>query len=262
MNMDRELNILLIEDDTSACKRFTEYVDLIENISIIAVTNNSFRALELVQEYLPDAVILDLELNQGKGNGLLFLQDLNQLSLSFKPFILVTTNNSSTMTYDYARQLGADFIMSKHQDDYSEKNAIEFLCMMKDIIKGQSCKAPSRTAPDSAEVRLKQFSRLIALELDVIGISPKHIGYQYLADAILLVIQDKTTNICAALAEKYHKTDSSIERAMQNAINKAWRTGDIENLLTHYKARISSDKGVPTLTEFIYYYAKKVKNDL
>ena len=47
---------------------------------------------------------------------------------------------------------------------------------------------------------------------------------------------------------------------MQNAIARAWRTTPIEDLLRYYTARISSEKGVPTITEFIYYYAAKLKS--
>lgn len=104
--------------------------------------------------------------------------------------------------------------------------------------------------------------RLVSLELDAVGISPKAIGYQYLSDAVLLIMQGHPHNICSTLAKQYKKTDSSVERAMQNAINKAWRTTDIDDLLKHYTARINSDKGVPTLTEFIHYYANKIKNHL
>ena len=132
--MKKELNLIIIEDDESICQRFTEYADTKTDISVIATTGNSYHALDLIQEYLPDALILDLELNYGKGNGLLFLQKLNNLSLPFMPYILITTNNSSSITLDYARQLGADFIMSKHQEDYSEKYAIDFLRMLKNII--------------------------------------------------------------------------------------------------------------------------------
>ena len=49
---------------------------------------------------------------------------------------------------------------------------------------------------------------------------------------------------------------------MQNAINRAWRTNDPEELLANYTARIRSDKGVSTMMEFIYYYAGKIKADL
>ena len=260
--MNRELNILLIEDDTTVCERFAMYADVIKEVSIIAVTNNSYRALELIEEFLPDAVILDLELNQGKGNGLLFLQNLNELSIPFKPFILVTTNISSKMTYDYARQLGADFIMSKHQEDYSEKTAIDFLKMMKDIIQNNiRTHHPDYELSESVIQREKRLTRLINNELDFIGVRPKAIGYKYLTDAILLVINGHKSNLCTIIGEKYSKTNTSVERAMQNAINNAWRSNDIDELLKHYTARIHSEKGVPTLTEFVYYYANKIKND-
>lgn len=260
--MNRELNIMLIEDDTSVCKRFAEYVDIIPDISIMAVTNNSYRALELIQECLPDAIILDLELNQGKGNGLLFLQELNTLSIPFKPFILITTNNSSTITYDYARQLGADFIMSKHQEDYSEKSAIDFLQMMKDIIQNNIRSShPDYAKSEAPSAREKRLTRLISMELDHVGISPKAVGYKYLTNAILLVIDGHTGSLCTTIGKKFSKTDASVERAMQNAINSAWRSNDIDELLKHYTARINSERGVPTLTEFIYYYANKIKND-
>ena len=260
--MNRELNIMIIEDDATVCKHFAEYADVTKEVSIIAVTNNSYRALELIEECLPDAIILDLELNQGKGNGLLFLQDFNNLSIPFKPFILVTTNNSSKMTYDYARQLGADFIMSKHQEDYSEKTAIDFLKMMKDIIQNNIRNHhPDYELSESASQRKKRLTRLISIELDHIGISPKAIGYKYLTDAIFLVLDGHKNNLCTAIGQKYSKTNTSVERAMQNAINNAWRSNDIDELLKHYTARIHSEKGVPTLTEFVYYYANKIKND-
>lgn len=260
--MRRELNIMLIEDDATVCKHFAEYADITKEVSITAITNNSYRALELIQEDLPDAVILDLELNEGKGNGLLFLQNLNKLSIPFKPFILVTTNNSSKMTYDYARQLGADFIMSKHQEDYSEKTAIDFLKMMKDIIQNNIRNHhPEYELSESSTQREKRLTRLINIELDYVGISPKAIGYKYLTDAIFLVLDGHKNNLCTTIGKKYSKTNSSVERAMQNAINNAWRSNDIDELLVHYTARIHSEKGVPTLTEFIYYYANKIKNE-
>jgi DNA-binding NarL/FixJ family response regulator len=259
--MDRELNIMLIEDDASTCKRFAEYVDITDGISIIAVTNNSYRGLEEVKDSVPDAVILDLELNQGKGNGLMFLQELKEVSIPYKPYILVTTNNSSSVTYDCARELGADFIMSKHQEDYSEKSAIDFLLMMKDIIQNNiQRKQPDYSENESTVQREKRLTRLVNKELDLVGISPKAVGYKYLTDAILMVINEQTSNLCTSIGRKYNKTDSSVERAMQNAINSAWRSNNIDDLITHYTARINPEKGVPTLTEFIYYYANKIKN--
>ena len=46
------------------------------------------------------------------------------------------------------------------------------------------------------------------------------------------------------------------------AINNAWRSTSIDDLMMHYKARINYETGVPTPTEFIYYYKDKIKESL
>ncbi len=260
--MNRKLSILLVEDDQAACKEFVEQTEELEDVSLIGVTNNSTKAIDYVKDFLPDAIVLDLELHNGSGNGLMVLQELKHLLLDVTPYVLITTNNSSAMTYDYARQLGADFIMSKHQKDYSSKNVLDFLKMMKPVIHSRRQNtAGVHATTESPEQRNKRTVSKIIADLNHVGISPKATGYQYLIDAIRLVIKQPTHNLCNIIGEKYGKTESSVERAMQNAINKAWRTADIDDLLKYYTARISSEKGIPTMTEFIYYYANKIKMD-
>lgn len=48
---------------------------------------------------------------------------------------------------------------------------------------------------------------------------------------------------------------------MQNALNRAWKQTDVDELLVHYTAKVNTERGVPTITEFIYYYANKLKNE-
>ncbi len=258
--MDKKLSILLIEDDPAACAEFISLIQSNERFSLVEVTNNATRAVEYVRDCLPDVVILDLELHLGVGNGILFLRDIRQLSLPKTPYILVTTNNSSQTTYDYIRQLGVDFIMSKHQQDYSSAAAVEFLNMMKDIILEKSNRqAPQAELLITPEQKEKNLARRICAELDVIGISPKAVGYQYLVDAIQIALRDGKGSVCNKVGQKYGKTTASVERAMQNAINRTWRSSDTADLLQHYTAPIHSEKGVPTITEFIFYYAQKLK---
>ena len=45
--MNHMLDIMIIEDDTTACKRFTEYIEQYGDLSITTITNNSYRAIEL-----------------------------------------------------------------------------------------------------------------------------------------------------------------------------------------------------------------------
>lgn len=259
--MDR-LNILIVEDDYSTCEIFVKLMDKFTDINIIHITNNSYNALEQLSILLPDVVILDLELHIGSGSGLDFLSGINTMNLSRNPYILVTTNNSSQVTYELARQLGADFIISKHQNNYSEEYVLNFIRMMKTAILNKTkSSAPSNLSPDSPLMYNKHLRKRIMRELDLFGISPRAVGYEYLTDAIFMLSEKPVSNISRILGEKYKKTSSSVERAMQNAINSAWRRLSVQDLAQLYTAVIRSEKGVPTILEFTTYLARKVKND-
>lgn len=260
--MESKLEILLVEDDPEACKEIISIVDESDDLTVIGVTNNATKALQYIKEFLPDAVILDLELHDGRGNGLNILYELQNLSLTKLPYILVTTNNSSSVTYDSARQFGADFIMSKHEEGYSAKSVLDFLRIIRPAIRNkQTIGALKDMTTETPEHYRKRITRQIMTELNYVGINPSFIGYQYLVDAILIMIKQPTQNICTIVGQQHGKTNSSVERAMQNAINRAWKSSNIEDLLFHYKAKINSEKGIPTITEFICYYANKVKTE-
>lgn len=261
-NMNGPLHVLLIEDEQNVCQRFKDEINEREDIILVGITNDSYQALELIQKDIPDAIILDLELHFGQGNGLLFLKELQNLFLSFSPYILITTNNSSPTTYQYARETGADFIMYKHQSDYSEKKVIEFLCTISSVIhSNRKHQNPLNASTETLIQKKQRFKRIISKELDYVGINPKTIGYQYLIDAILIIMEKFTPNFTSIIADKYNKSYKSVEHGMQNAINRAWNTMDIDELLLHYTAKITSVKGVPTITEFVRYYANKIKNE-
>ncbi len=260
--MDRHLAVLLIEDDLNECRQIEKCVDLCDEIDLVAITNNSKDALELTKYHMPDAVILDLELHHGGGNGFLYLQGLQDLCLNQIPYILITTNNSSSVTFDYARKLGADFILAKYESGYSAQYVVDFLGMMRDVI---ISKGSSKTLPNSSgspEYQERKLRQRIQRELDLVGIKPSSAGYRYLIDGIALIYHDPECNVSDTLANTYKKNDFSIERAMQNAIDHAWRHTDIEELLAHYTARIRTDRAAPTNMEFIFYYANKLQNEV
>lgn len=85
-------------------------------------------------------------------------------------------------------------------------------------------------------------------------------------DSIYYVIanQDSQTrlSIVQYLIAKYKKASSTISKAMQNAILYAWRVSSLDDISEIYTARINHETGVPTPTEFIYFYADKVKKKL
>ena len=117
MENQRELTVLLIEDDQFACEEIRNYIDQLDDMHLLGITDDSNKALDMVQYCIPDAIILDLELHEGGGNGLFFLSKLHDLGLEKLPYILITTQNTSNVTLEAARQLGADFIITKYEID-------------------------------------------------------------------------------------------------------------------------------------------------
>ena len=259
--MKEKLEILLVEDDPIACKEFVAYIDETEDMTLIGVTNNATKALEYIKEFLPDVIILDLELHFGGGSGLNVLSELKTMPLSKSPYILITTNNTSPVTYNAARDLGADYIMSKHQDNYSERGVLEFIRILSSSILARRKIVNDTSEYESPKFNQKRIQRRITAELNNVGINPKSVGYRYLIDAIEIMMSERTQNIQKIIAERHGKTEVSVIRAMQNAIERAWRSTSIDDLLQYYTAPVNSAKGVPTITEFVCYYANKLNQD-
>lgn len=260
-----QIDFIVIEDEENICEKYKAEVKRFDSLFLIDTTNSTQTALELVKEYKPNAIVLDLELHKGFGNGITFLKDLLSIGLEKKPFILVVTNNISSVTHNIVRNLGADFVITKNQSDYSIEMVLGFLQSLNDITqisdKATNINSESSRLAAETEYTQKLQSRILT-ELDIIGISPKMKGRQYLTDAIELTCNEKRPNLCSIIGKKYSKTDASVERAMQTAINHAWRNTDIDTLEKNYTAYINPHKGVPTVTEFIYYYAEKVKRNI
>ena len=262
-SLPSSLSILVLEDDIEISNKIANYTKTLDDVSLIGITAHSSEADSLIRTHHPDAVILDLELHAGSGSGLELLQSLRTNPPSPLPYIVVTTNNSSKITLDAARSLGADYIFSKHQEDFSEKTPIDFLLMLRGALQKPKQNIASSSSPTqhthSESVAQTQLTEQIVTEMNLVCISPKAIGYRYLISAIRIAIENPGVNPASVLSEQYNKSKESIERAMQNAINRTWATTPIDTLSANYTARVNSKKGAPTLTEFIYYYVSKLK---
>lgn len=128
------LTVLLIEDDPKSCKAFTEYAALLDDVEIVGVTANATDGLGLIKKHLPQAIILDLELHTGQGNGLDVLRGLSSLALKVRPYILVITDSMNDEEIEYARSFGVGFFIAKYQGGYSEQYVLDFLRPMREVI--------------------------------------------------------------------------------------------------------------------------------
>lgn len=263
---NKVLNVILIEDDKVECAKFEKYIKSRNDINLIASTDSDIEGLELIKKTLPDAIILDIELHNGTGNANSFnlIETLQKTKFSKRPKIIVNTVVSSNTVYDYLHDKGIDLIFYKKQPNYSIENVINTLVLLSGY--SEDASFTGNIVVEDTEENEEKISKIINNELDLIGISLHMQGRKYLHDAIqyLIINANDGEKISAVqyLVNKYKRASSTISRDMQNAILHAWRVSSLEDLETYYTAKINYETGIPTPTEFIYYYADKIKKIL
>ena len=257
------MKLMIIEDDIDECKAFEKISKKRNDIEFVKITDSDVDGLEFLKANEVEGIILDLELNKGSGNGngFIFLEELKKSKLKCNPKIVVTTNVLSDSVYDYLHSMGIDLIFYKKQANYSHENVVNTLVMLRGFNKTKnSLKIDIPEKDDNKDL----ISEKINKELDLIGIGNHLQGRKYLHDAIYFVLNqdEESSSAMQYLIKKYKKSSSTISRAMQNSILHAWRISSIDDLQELYTAKINYETGVPTPTEFIYYYADKVKKSL
>lgn len=260
---NKPLNVLLIEDNINECMIFENYLKQRNDVKLIAATNSDIEGLELIKKYSPDAIILDIELHKGSGNSTSFnlIETLQKMNFKRKPKLVVTTVISSNTVYDYLHEKGVDLIFYKKHNNYSPETVINNLLLLNNFSEETTVHTIQNDI--SEDKREELISNYINTELDLIGVGLHLQGRKYLHDAIYFVITqtDKNERITVNqhLVNTYKRSSSTITRAMQNAILHAWRRSSLEDLEKYYTAKINYETGIPTPTEFVYYYADKIK---
>ncbi|MDH5229775.1 MAG: response regulator [Gammaproteobacteria bacterium] len=119
MSNNRELNILLVEDDDVACEAIIRSFAK-HNIPFpLIIAHDGLEALQILRDQNPkekieDPLIILLDLNMPRMNGFEFLQELRADSnlSSLVVFVLTTSNDDSDRTRAYAEQIAGYMVKS------------------------------------------------------------------------------------------------------------------------------------------------------
>lgn len=254
--MKNKLSVLIVEDDENDRKALIEEVNAnADKLCLAGVSKSSNEALALIRNRKPHAVILDLELQEGSGDGMDLLDKLNSTVLCPKPYIVINTNSASKVTRNSAKKMGADYEFAKWQKGYSPKMVIEQLLRVMPEILGYEEEPSAPLTEQQVENKMRDF---LQAEFNKLGVSAKNIGYNYLVDAVILAAKGENQNWGKIIGKKFGKSDSGVTHAMQYAINNTWNNADINNLQKYYTAPLRKDKYVPTANEFVFFYKQKL----
>ncbi len=259
------MRLLILEDDVNEIKKIEKVVNASNNFEIIDAVSSVGDALIYIDKMKIDGIIVDIELNKGLGgSGLDFLKAINERNLDFKPLIFVTTRNESEAVYNACRALNVDMVYYKSKEDYSSEMLLNQFLILKPYVTVQKNRSKKSKIETEIEKK-KRIEEILTEEFNYIGLPPQMKGYKYAFEAIMYLI-DKTdtedlyyTNY---LYEKFKVRKGGISTSIQDAINSAWRNTPDDDILEHFTANISYNKGAPTPTQFIHYYVEKVKKEI
>ena len=256
------MTLLLIEDDAAECKKFADCANNGTDITFVGMTGSSDEGVQFLKDYTPEGVILDLFLHDGKGSGLQFLADLTKEYLEPRPIIVVTTHIPPNLVYTQALNAGVDFIHFKGQSDYTPEMVINTMLFLR---KSRPAARRAGQPSETPEERNSRILKIIDIELNLIGVRTRYKGRAYLRDAIFLLLTKSKSDSKAVLvqvAERNNLNYSSVFRAVETAIKNAWNSSCIDDLQTYYTACITTGTGIPPPTDFIHFYADKIRGTL
>ncbi|NMB34455.1 MAG: sporulation transcription factor Spo0A [Clostridium sp.] len=261
-----KIRVVIADDNREFGDILYEYLNEKEDIEVVGVARDGLEACEHIIEKLPDIVILDIIMPHLDGLGV--LEKIGETPLDKRPLFIILSAVGQDKITQRALSLGAEYYVVKPFD-------MEVLVSRIRQLKNIDAPSIIRTDGTGSEIRSSyEPPRKRSLEAEVTSIMheigvPAHIkGYQYLRDAIMMVVKDLdvinsiTKLLYPSIAKDYNTTPSRVERAIRHAIEVAWSRGQIDTIDSLFGYTINVGKGKPTNSEFIAMVADKLRLEL
>ena len=262
----KKIKIGIVDDNRDFCDVVSENLSEQDNMEVLFTANDGLEAMEEIKSgQCPDILILDLIMPHMDGFSV--LETLNSVQLVNYPRVIMTSAIGQDSIIQKAMTLGAQYYLVK---------PVNMNLLIKRInqldIAAAEVVMPSREQTNLKRSLVLRDSLLNNdLEIDItnliheVGV-PAHIkGYQYLRDAISLVVANMdllgavTKELYPTVASMNNTTPSRVERAIRHAIELAWNRGKLETLDALFGYTVQNDKGKPTNSEFIAIIADKLR---
>ena len=264
------VNVVIVDDNPMILNTLDEVISSEAGLSVIGRADNGKDAIDMIKDTQPDVVLLDLVMPQM--DGITVVENIKKKTSMLKnpAFIILSAVGGEQMTEE-AFQAGANYFLMKPFDKDILVNKIRRIGKRPvRPVPGKVLEAPLKAAtPEEAAMNREEYMKE-HLETDItkmlheLGI-PAHIkGYQYLRDAISMVVRDREMMeavpkiLYPEIAKKNYTSSSRVERAIRHAIEVAWGRGSLEVIDELFGYTISTGKGKPTNSEFIALIADKI----
>lgn len=256
--LKNKVRVLLADDNKEFCNSLKASLEIAGFIEVVGVAYDGKEAYEMVLETRPDILLTDIIMPYM--DGLALMEKINSNSmLSKKPKYIVFSSMGYENIITKAMKLGAEYFFAKPFETSAIIDRINDICHESD---------ETVTQASSGAKSKNDLETNITMYIQQLGV-PAHIkGYQYIRDAITMVIDDMeminsiTKLLYPTVAKHFKTTSSRVERAIRHAIEVAWDRGNPDVLNELFGYTILGSKGKPTNSEFIALIADKIRLDM
>jgi len=255
--LKKKTRIVIVDDNRDFCESVKDYLSANENYEVVATAYEGKTGYELVLETQPDLLLTDIVMPVMDGLTLISRIAKNN-TLKKKPKTIVFSASGYDSIIANASRLGAEFYFIKPFDMSALAERIDDITSEKTV---ESSNAKSSLPARDLETNITMYIQQLGV--------PAHIkGYQYIRDAIMMVIEDMdainsiTKFLYPTVAKHYNTTSSRVERAIRHAIEVAWDRGNPDILNDLFGYTILSTRGKPTNSEFIAMIADKIRLEM
>lgn len=253
-----KIKVIIADDNREFADLLVEYMNQQNDLEVSGVAYNGNEVLNLLDQTIPDVLILDIIMPHL--DGLAVLEQIRSMDLKPQPKIIMLTAFGQEDTTKKAVELGAAYYILKPFD-------MEMLIKrIRQVVNNKMVSySPGKKVAPSNTTKTKNLDANITNMIHEIGV-PAHIkGYLYLREAITMVYNDMellgsiTKILYPNIAKKYNTTASRVERAIRHAIEVAWSRGNMESITNLFGYTVSNSKAKPTNSEFIAIIADRLR---
>lgn len=261
--MGKKIKVIVADDNRNLCQMLQNYLQGQEDLVIVGVANNGLEAWDLIQTQEPDLIILDLVMPNLDGLGV--LERVNSRAAAIRPKVIMLTAFGQESLTHQAMMLGVDYFILKPFD--LEILGKRIRALTQDLPTPPMAAASFSSAPPVVAATGSGLNLCVEVTtmMHQIGI-PAHVkGYQYIRDAILMVVEDVsllgavTKELYPGIAKKFDTAPSRVERGIRHAIELAWERGHTDTLKRIFGYSMNIERQKPTNSEFIALLADKLR---
>ncbi len=256
-----KIRVAIVDDNSRTVEMLEQALVNDKDIEVIGKADNGIDAISIINDKMPDVVLMDLILPKLDGLGV--LERLKESkTIKKKPDIIIISAIGKERITENCFELGAAYYILKPFDNATILNRIKQL--KTDIPRRNDIKSNSMYMAVE-QGKSKNLETDVTDIIHEIGV-PAHIkGYQYLRDAIMMSVNDDemlnsiTKVLYPSIAKRHKTTPSRVERAIRHAIEVAWSRGKMDTIDELFGYTVNNGKGKPTNSEFVALIADKIR---